>query len=226
MDSKNTPSNNQAGPGAPQSLPPQPPTHAKPRHKKTIIKELLSTAGILGAAFAIALLLIAFVFQSYAVDGPSMQQTLHNNDRLIVWKVPRTWARITHHNYIPKRGDVIVFQQSGLAEFGQDNQRQLIKRVIGLPGDRVVVKNGSIKIYNQENPQGFDPDQTLPYGENNAIPYTGGNIDVTLDEDELFVCGDNRPDSLDSRSFGPIKADQVVGKLIARILPLKDAERF
>jgi len=185
----------------------------------------LSTLGILVGAFAIALLLIAFVFQSYAVDGPSMQNTLHNNDRLIVWKVPRTWARITHHQYVPKRGDIIIFQQSGLAEFGQADSRQLVKRVIGLPGDHIVVKNGKITVYNAEHPNGFDPDTTLPYGKK-GMPFTSGNIDITLGSSQLFVCGDNRPDSLDSRSFGPINTNQVIGKLVARILPLQDAERF
>src|SRR5690242_13020214 len=90
-----------------------------PAKSKGFLHELSSTTAILGSAFAIALLLIAYVFQSYAVDGPSMQVTLHDKDRLIVWKVPRTWARITHHQYVPNRGDVVIFEQSGLSEFGQ-----------------------------------------------------------------------------------------------------------
>jgi signal peptidase I len=224
MDSQNKQSNQEPTPFV---MPPTPSEPARqPSTGKGFFHELTSTLAILGSAFGIALLLIAFVFQSYAVDGPSMQITLHDKDRLIVWKVPRTWARITHHQYVPNRGDVVIFEQSGLSEFGQEDKRQLIKRVIGLPGDRVVVKNGTITIYNSEHPEGFQPDKTLPYSKQTTIPYTSGNIDVTLAPNELYVNGDNRPDSLDSRSFGPITTDQIVGKLVARILPLGDAELF
>lgn len=187
-------------------------------------REFLSTIFVLLAALAVALSLIAFVFQSYEVDGPSMQNTLHNHDRLIVWKLPRTWSRVTGHQYVPGRGDIIIFVENDLAEFGQKDSKQLIKRVIGLPGDRVVVNNGVITIYNAAHPDGFQPDKTLPYSK--AIPVTTGNIDVTLAKDEIFVCGDNRSNSLDSRSFGPIKLNQVVGKLVFRLLPVTQAERF
>ncbi|HVV67012.1 MAG TPA: signal peptidase I [Candidatus Saccharimonadales bacterium] len=184
----------------------------------------LSTVGIIIAAILMAILIVAFVFRSYAVDGPSMQNTLHNGDKLIIWKVPRTWSDITHHPYIPKRGDIVVFNESGLSEFGQQDKKQLIKRVIGLPGDHVVVKDGHYTVYNKDHPNGFDPDKTLPYGKN--IPETTGNVDVTLGKDQLFVSGDNRPDSLDSRSFGPINANQIVGKLVMRILPINQAKTF
>lgn len=186
--------------------------------------ELFSTIAILVMALLTALFIIAFVFRSYQVDGPSMENTLQNADKLIIWKVPRTWAHITHHDYIPKRGDIIVFSQSGLSEYGQDDTKQLIKRVIGLPGDRVVVKDGTITVYNDEHPEGFSPDKTLPYGKN--IPYTSGNVDVTLGAHQLFVSGDNRPDSLDSRVFGPINADQVIGKLAIRVFPVGQAKAF
>lgn len=188
------------------------------------VREILSTIGILATAFLVALLIIGFVFRSYQVDGPSMESTLQNGDKLIIWKVPRTWADITRHNYIPNRGDVIVFTESGLSQFGQQDSKQLIKRVIGLPGDRVVVSNGAYTVYNSAHPQGFDPDKTLPYGKN--IPTTSGDIDVTLGPNQLFVSGDNRPDSLDSRAFGPINANQVVGKLVIRVFPINKAEAF
>ncbi len=187
-------------------------------------REFLSTIGVLLIAAAIAVLIVSFVFRSYEVDGPSMENTLHNSDKLIIWKVPRTWASITNHPYIPKRGDIIVFNETGLSQFGQKDSKQLIKRVIGLPGDRVVVQDGSYTIYNADHPKGFDPDKTLPYGKN--IPETSGSTDVTLTTDQLFVSGDNRPDSLDSRSFGPIRADQIVGKLVLRVFPIGDAQAF
>jgi signal peptidase I len=189
-------------------------------------RETASTIGIIAASLLVAVFIILFVFRSYQVDGPSMQNTLHNNDKLIIWKVPRTWSSITGHDYIPNRGDIIVFNESGLSQFDQEDSKQLIKRVIGLPGDKVVVKNGKITIYNKSHSHGFDPDKTLPYGKNNKIPYTAGEVTVKLGPHQIFVCGDNRPDSLDSRSFGPITADQIVGKLVLRVFPIGQAKAF
>lgn len=191
------------------------------------LRSTLSTIGILLLAPIIAILLTAYVFQSYQVDGPSMQNTLHNGDRLIVWKLPRTWARITGHQYVPKRGDIIILSESGLLKYGDtQDTKQLVKRVIGLPGDHLVIKDGVITVYNKQHPNGFVPDKTLPYGANGAIPITTNNEDITLGSNQIFVCGDNRGDSLDSRIFGPVQTSQVIGKLVARILPLSDAERF
>jgi signal peptidase I len=194
--------------------------------KLSTLRELSLTLGVVALALTIAFALIAFVFQSYQVDGPSMQTALQNNDRLIVWKAPRTIARVTGHQFVPGRGDVIIFTESGLSSYGQEDSKQLVKRVIGLPGDRVVVKNGEITIFNTDHPTGFNPDKTLPYGENNSIPFTTGNIDTTLGDNQLFVCGDNRSNSLDSRIFGPINTDQVVGKLVARIYPFSEIKKF
>src|SRR5438874_2359638 len=114
-------------PPAPVTMPDRPlqPNGRPPKHEG--IKSVVSTVAVLLLAPIIAVLLTAFVFQSYQVDGPSMQSTLFNNDRLIVWKLPRTWARITKHIYIPKRGDIIVFTDPNLAQFGQDPTKQLIK---------------------------------------------------------------------------------------------------
>jgi signal peptidase I len=204
-------------PGAPPSLTPV------ANDGQSSFKDIISIVVVLISALVLAFGLISFVFQSYQVDGPSMQETLHNDDHLIVWKVPRTWARITGHDYVPKRGDIIVFNEPGLGTFGQGQDKQLIKRVIGLPGDRVVVKDGKITVYNADHPQGFDPDTTLAY--HNTV-YTAGNVDVKITEHQLYVCGDNRGDSLDSRVFGPIDTNNVVGKLVIRVLPINNAQWY
>ena len=211
----------------PQSAPLTPIPHNQPPRNggESGWKDFLSTVGILITALVVALLMIGFIFRSYQVDGPSMQSTLQNQDKLIIWKVARTWARITHHRYIPNRGDIIVFTESGLGQYGQEDSKQLIKRVIGLPGDRVVVKDGTLTIYNKANPDGFQPDKKLKYAYPN-FPLTSGDIDITLSAEQLFACGDNRPDSLDSRSFGPIDANQVVGKLVLRVFPINAAKTF
>ncbi|HEX7368070.1 MAG TPA: signal peptidase I [Candidatus Saccharimonadales bacterium] len=205
--------------------PGDPRVHSGRLQRRSASREIFSLIGVLIAALIVAGVLILYVFQSYQVDGPSMQNTLHNNDRLIVWKLPRTWARITGHQYVPKRGDIIVFTESGLSQYGQANTKQLIKRVIGLPGDRVVVAHDTITIYNKQHPKGFQPDKTLPYGKAITEP-AEQDIDITLGPHQLYVCGDNRTDSLDSRFFGPINTNQIIGKLAVRILPLDKAERF
>lgn len=216
----------QDNPAAPHVTPLPPSSPAGKRHDdQSGWKDFLSTVGILATALAVALLMIGFVFRSYQVDGPSMQQTLQNRDKLIIWKVPRTWARLTHHAFIPNRGDIIVFTESGLSQFGQEDSKQLIKRVIGLPGDRIVVRDGTLTLFNSQHPNGFQPDKTIGYAYPN-FPATSGDIDITLKSGQLFACGDNRPDSLDSRAFGPINANQVIGKLVVRVFPTNQLKTF
>lgn len=189
---------------------PLPPTGPS-RHKQ----EVLTTIALFVSALLIVISAKAFVIQPYVVDGQSMETTLQNNDRLLVDKLPVTFAHISRHAYIPRRGDIIIFNQADLPGF--IGTKQLIKRVIGLPGDRVVVDNGSITIYNSAHPEGFTPDRSGKY---TAAAITPGNIDLTIGSGQLFVCGDNRPNSEDSRAFGPINSSQIVGKLSFRIFPL------
>lgn len=196
-----------------------------PRNKKEGWKSIASTIAVLLIAPLFALFLITFVFQSYLVDGPSMETTLQDKDRLIVWKVPRTWARITGNSYIPDRGEIVVFTEPELKNFGQKSNKQLIKRVIALPGERVVIKDGVLTVYNHENPNGFRPDTSFADG-TTVMETTPGEMDITVPEGHVFVAGDNRSNSLDSRAFGPISADNIVGKLTARFLPFSEAKRF
>ncbi len=190
-------------------------------------RSVLSTVAIFIAAPLIALFLIAFIFQSYEVDGPSMETTLQNHDRLIVWKVPRTLARVTGHDYIPNRGDVIVFVKHGLSDIYGNTDKQLIKRVLGLPGDRVVVANGKITIYNKEHPDGFNPDLNHDWSGNIAA-VTTGDIDMVVPEGQVFVFGDNRTNSLDSRApqVGTVPAKDIIGKLSLRIFPVNTFKSF
>lgn len=186
---------------------------------------LISTVAILLAAPILAIILTSFVFQSYEVDGPSMETTLQNRDRLLVWKMPRTIASLTNNEYVPDRTDVVVFVKRGLFEPGGKQEKQLIKRVVGVPGDRVVVSNGYIMIYNKEHPEGFNPDLNNDFSPNIAT-ITTGNIDLTVPDGQVFVCGDNRTNSLDSRSFGTISTDDIVGRLVVRIFPLNSFKSF
>ncbi len=219
----------QTPPNQPQNIPEMPsadePIITGGRSKKPEgWRSVASTLAIIIAAPIIALLLINFVFQSYEVDGPSMQTTLQNTDRLIVWKVPRTIAKITGNNYIPDRGDIIIFTKHGATNEAGTGDKQLIKRVIGLPGDRVVISAGKVVVYNDANPTGFNPDKSGDHGKNTAV--TDGNVDITVNEDEVLVLGDNRANSLDSRVFGSVHARDIVGKLKYRIYPFNTFEHF
>ena len=203
-------------------------TDNQKRHtgKRLVLREFLSLAGIIVLAFCFAFLITSFVFRSYAVDGPSMEPTLQNNDKLIIWKVPRTWARITGDQWVPKRGDIIVFTESNLSSCGQTSAKQLIKRVVGLPNDKVVINNGVVTIYDKKHPNGYQPDKQLPYNKGHFIQPTTPNETIQLNSHQLFVLGDNRPVSCDSRRFGPINTSQVIGQLVLRILPLSQAKEF
>lgn len=186
-------------------------------------RSVISTLLILIAAPLIALFLTAFVFQSYEVDGESMETTLQDHDRLIVLKLGKSWARLSHKDFVPPRGEIVVFEKDGLYQFG-GGERQLIKRVIGLPGERVVVQDGIITVYNDEFPNGFRPDTLEDHGA--AAQTTVGNIDVVVPEGHVFVCGDNRGNSLDSRNFGPLSTDDIVGTLVLRIFPLDKVDNY
>lgn len=216
-ETNTTPPNNQTTPTLQPTLPQT--AHATTvqsddkAKKPSLFKSFLSTTLLIVGALVFALFLNQFVFQSYEVDGSSMEPTLQNGDRLIVWKLPRSWSMVTGNPYLPSRGDVVVFHKPD----GSDEQ--LIKRVIGLPGERVVVNNEKITVFNSEFPNGFNPDDAL-YGK--KLEPTYGNADVIVGENEIFVSGDNRVPgaSLDSRSsLGNVPLTNIVGKLAVRIYP-------
>lgn len=200
-----------------------------PKEPNRGLRDFGSFVGVLATAGILAFLLISFVFRSYEVDGISMQTTLMNQDKLLIWKMPRTIARITGNPYLPARGDVVIFDQIDLTACGQGEARQLIKRVIALPGEKVSIVDGHYMVYNASYPQGFDPDKTLGYDQDGHIPtttVTAETTDFTVGKNQVFVSGDNRPFSCDSRAFGPINENQLIGKLIIRLLPANKIKLF
>jgi signal peptidase I len=167
-------------------------------NKKEVFEWLLT----LTLAIVFSLAIRQYAFQPCRVQMGSMMPTLQENDLVLVNK-------IDYRFNTPKRGDVIVFRPPTLTtDF-------YIKRVIGLPGDMVEVKNGKVYI-NQEI---IDE----PY----LIIETPGNYGPTkLETDQYFVMGDHRNNSLDSREFGPIQLKSISGKACIVLWPPKDLKKI
>lgn len=141
-------------------------------------------------------LAIHFTVQNYQISGPSMQNTLHNGQFVLVNKV----AYLFH---APERGDVIVFHEPDQPD------RDLIKRVIGLPGDTITLDGTNVWVNGVELSEPYITQKSNPSAETRVIP-----------PNEYFVMGDNRPVSEDSRYFGFVPKDNIVGKAIMVYWPL------
>lgn len=201
-----------------------------------LLKDLLSLVVFVAAIVVGTMILNAFVFRSYNVVGSSMENTLHNDDRVIVNRLPVSWAHFKGEEYVPERGDIIVFANGDAtgaltceAPMGQVDQ-YIIKRVIAFPGERVTVKDGVLTVYNAEYPDGFSPDAETRVDENNGPKtYSSGDVDVVVPEGEIFVAGDNREGShsFDSRSgLGTIPYCRIIGPAVVRIYPFDKIRLF
>lgn len=168
----------------------------------------------------------AFIFRSFNVVGPSMESTMYTGDRLIVDRLPVTWSHIRNKPYVPARGDIIVFKNPRYIPGGRDEF--IVKRVIAFPGEKVVVEDGKVRVYNDANPNGFNPDK-LASGGTPGSP-TRGDETTTVTEGTLYVMGDHRQGeySCDSRDncLGLIPYYDVVGPVSLRIWPLNKFHFF
>lgn len=148
-----------------------------------------------------------FIFKPFYVEGQSMEPTYEESQYLII-------DEITYRFHEPKRGEVIVLR-APIVE-----KDYYLKRIIGLPGDQIKVENNKVIIYNTQNPRG------VLLEEKYLTETTPGTANYTLGPDEYFVMGDNRDASFDSRRFGPIKRNTIVGRTWFRGWPLSKITLF
>lgn len=144
-----------------------------------------------------------FLIKPFYVKGASMEPNFFDKEYLIIDEISYRFNR-------PGRGDSVVFK------YPLEPKQYFIKRIIAVPGERIVIRDNQIIIYNQTNARGAVLNE--PYIPSN-IP-TRGEVDQTLAEDEYFLLGDNRTASLDSRSFGPVKRSFIVGRTLLRGWPI------
>ncbi len=162
----------------------------------------------------IALIIIVpfrmFVAEPFVVSGSSMEPNFHDRDYLIV-------DRLSYETASPKRGDVIVLK------FPKDTSEFFIKRIIGLPGDTVEFSGGHVIIVNKDYPNGLQLNEPYLKSQTETI---GPAQPITLGSGEYYVLGDNRTASSDSRSWGILPADDIVGRVWVRVFPLSDFTVF
>ncbi len=161
---------------------------------------------IIAISLAIIIPFRLLVAEPFVVSGSSMLPNFHNRDYLIV-------DRISYRRAVPERGEVIVLK------YPKDNRQYFIKRIIGLPGETITLANGKVQIINAKNPNGFIlTENYLPQ----ETPTLGKPGPTTLGSDEYFVLGDNRTASSDSRVWGILPKDDIIGKAWLRVFPFKD----
>jgi len=158
------------------------------------------------ARFSLIALLIVipirmFVAQPFIVSGASMEETFYSGEYLIV-------DQASYHFHSPRRGDVVIFR------YPRDPSKFFIKRVIGIPGDTVTISNNVVSISNEESPEGFTLNESYIKSMDQGITLT-----EQLGEKEYFVMGDNRDQSSDSRTWGVLEEDKIVGRAFLRLFP-------
>ena len=176
--------------------------------KKSTFKEILKEIFIfIVIAFGIVLPFRIYIAEPYLVDGRSMDPTFATGDYLIVDK-------LSYRMESPERNSVVVFK------YPKDTSKSFIKRIIGLPGETVIVKNKTVTIINSENPEGFLVDTSY------VTHPSDGSFETKLAGDEYYVLGDNRAESFDSRFWGPLQKKYILGKPVVRLFPFNKIDLF
>ena len=154
-------------------------------------------------------LIRTFIAQPFLVSGSSMEPTFRDGNYLLIDELAYRFRE-------PIRGEVVVFRYPG------DRTSFYIKRVIGMPGERIIIENGIVRVF---FPNGGETALVEPYLDA-SMGNTFGRFEATLEEGQYFVMGDNRNFSFDSRSWGPIVYDDIIGLVRFRLWPAQTAALF
>lgn len=209
--------------GAPPIEPPEnndfwndedPPEPTQRRSMQRQIRTSMEWVAVAIGALVVALLIKAFLLQAFYIPSASMEPTLHEDDRVLVNKLSYRIGDV-------QRGDIIVFEKPEGAGGDIDD---FIKRVIGLPGETVSFSGGSVFIDGMELSEGYiDGDATNSGSVVNGCSNAPAVADTCVVPDGMvFVLGDNRGSSQDSRFFGPIEVDTIVGRAFLKLWPIGD----
>lgn len=176
---------------------------------RTTVEFILEITKVVVISLAIIIPIRYFLVQPFYVKGASMEPNFEDHQYLII-------NEITYRFNDPQRGDIVVFR------YPKDPRQYFIKRIIGLPGEKVIVKDGKVYIFNDEYKNGVAINENIYLD----TTVTVGNKEIELGEDEYFVLGDNRSASLDSRSFGAVPKRLIVGKVWLRGWPFQEFKIF
>lgn len=175
------------------------------KNKESMFGEIVRFSLI---ALLIVLPIRVFIAQPFIVSGASMETTFSTGQYLIV-------DQLTYHFEEPKRGDVIIFR------YPKDPSKFFIKRVIGIPGDTVSISGSDVTIINETHPDGVRLEETYIHSMR-----PNATITEILGEGEYFVMGDNRDASSDSRSWGVLQRENVIGRAFLRLFPFSKIGAF
>ena len=191
------------------------------KKKNSVGREILEWVMVIIAALLISMVIKAFVFSTYKVNMVSMEDTLYEGHNVIVYKTGYFFNE-------PKHGDIIVFmhEEGKIKNFikylpiRNPGEVDYIKRVIGLPGDQIDIREDGF-VYRKSKGDSDFVKLEEPYAKN-LTESKGMQLPLTVPEGQLFVMGDNRQQSLDSRQIGTIDIDTVIGKAVFRIWPFSE----
>jgi signal peptidase I len=182
--------------------------------RRTIIEWTI----LIGSALLIAILIKTFLFQAFYIPSESMKPTLNVGDRVLVNKV-------SYHLHDVNRGDIVVFETPPKAKDANGDIKDLVKRVIALPGESFSAHNGVVFINGHPLKEPYLQKDVQTCAPNSGPTCSNGEGDIAatkIPSDDILVLGDNRTASKDSRFFGPIKESSIVGRVFVRIWPLND----
>jgi signal peptidase I len=179
--------------------------------RRTIIEWTI----LIGSALLIAILIKTFLFQAFYIPSESMKPTLNVGDRVLVNKV-------SYRLHDVNRGDIVVFETPPKAKDANGEIKDLVKRVVALPGETFSTRNGTVYIDGRPLNEPYLQEGVQTCAPNTAATTCGDIGDQPIPAGDVLVLGDNRTASKDSRFFGPIKESSIVGRVFVRIWPIND----